>query len=643
MASNIATSASRPRGQEQQGEATIEDPQILMNKIKKLKEKIQKERMETVQKKLQINEKNLQCELSKVMTTVSRYDSSIIGKDNVQTHSLKIEHPLEMYDRFPRGLGNKYLHVVHDVSFKKTFRLQRVEKIPHYTTWLHLIRNERMTKADAFSARRNIYYDQHAGETMICSDTDEEVQENKEVKRDFSYGEDKLLWMAIEEYCLTDEVLSIVQSYIGGTTAEIEERYKYLKEKSMLSKDSRENASNSGLCLDKSLSEALSTFDHFFCRRCLIFDCPLHGCSQPLIYSREKQPIWQPKGEREVCGDHCYLKIKDVNISSEGSTSGSFSDNEIQTMENVDEILAPSNSKEITYKIELMRLSNSMEGQDDKMHNIIEWKPLEKDICLKGIEMFGKNSCLIYRNLLAGFKTCMEIDRYMREEMPNGSTDENGTFVAQYNDHEGPSSSKRGRRKGKNKKSGYLSKSRGIRSSGKRMIAGDTEPYKPHYTPCECQGMCTKKECPCLLQGSCCEKYCGCDKQCRYRFRGCLCVKSQCRTRQCPCFAAKRECDPDVCKDCWASCGDDTFKGPIPRGDGQCENMNLLLGKNKQKILLARSDVAGWGAFLKNSVNKNEYLGEYTGELISHKEAEKRGKLYERENFSFLFDVDDKA
>lgn len=84
------------------------------------------------------------------------------------------------------------------------------------------------------------------------------------------------------------------------------------------------------------------------------------------------------------------------------------------------------------------------------------------------------------------------------------------------------------------------------------MIAGDTEPYKPHYTPCECQGMCTKKECPCLLQGSCCEKYCGCDKQCRYRFRGCLCVKSQCRTRQCPCFAAKRECDPDVCKDCWA-------------------------------------------------------------------------------------------
>jgi len=54
-------------------------------------------------------------------------------------------------------------------------------------------RNERMMKADAFSARRNIYYDQDRGETMICSDTDEEV-ENTEVKRDFSWGEDRFLW-----------------------------------------------------------------------------------------------------------------------------------------------------------------------------------------------------------------------------------------------------------------------------------------------------------------------------------------------------------------------------------------------------------------------------------------------------------------
>lgn len=45
----------------------------------------------------------------------------------------------------------------------------------------------------------------------------------------------------------------------------------------------------------------------------------------------------------------------------------------------------------------------------------------------------------------------------------------------------------------------------------------------------------------------------------------------------------------------------------------------------------------------QNSVNKNDYLGEYTGELISHQEADKRGKIYDRANSSFLFDLNDKA
>lgn len=70
--------------------------------------------------------------------------------------------------------------------------------------------------------------------------------------------------------------------------------------------------------------------------------------------------------------------------------------------------------------------------------------------------------------------------------------------------------------------------------------------------------------------------------------------------------------------------------------------MRLLL-RQQQRILLAKSDVAGWGAFLKNPVNKNDYLGEYTGELISHREADKRGKIYDRANSSFLFDLNDQA
>ncbi|MCH99846.1 histone-lysine N-methyltransferase EZA1-like [Trifolium medium] len=43
------------------------------------------------------------------------------------------------------------------------------------------------------------------------------------------------------------------------------------------------------------------------------------------------------------------------------------------------------------------------------------WKPLEKELYLKGVEMFGRNSCLIARNLLSGLKTCMEISSYMHD------------------------------------------------------------------------------------------------------------------------------------------------------------------------------------------------------------------------------------
>jgi histone-lysine N-methyltransferase EZH2 len=271
------------------------------------------------------------------------------------------------------------------------------------------------------------------------------------------------------------------------------------------------------------------------------------------------------------------------------------------------------------------------------------WTMLEMGLYEKGLQIFGKNSCLIAKNLLKGFKSCAEVAQYTLEQEASGDGPDGVRRCTDSLDIDAQNRARMygGRRKGRVRKLKYTWKSVVHPLIRKRMANGKDQPCR-QYTPCSCLFTCGK-QCPCLLNGTCCEKYCGCSKSCKNRFRGCHCAKSQCCSRQCPCFAAGRECDPDVCRNCWVGCGDGTLGGPPLRGDSyDCRNMKVML-KQQQRVLLGRSDVAGWGAFLKNPVGKHEYLGEYTGELISHREADKRGKIYDRENSSFLFNLNDQA
>eukprot|EP00698_Gefionella_okellyi_P011364 TRINITY_DN2989_c0_g6_i2.p1 TRINITY_DN2989_c0_g6~~TRINITY_DN2989_c0_g6_i2.p1 ORF type:complete len:583 (+),score=37.48 TRINITY_DN2989_c0_g6_i2:310-2058(+) len=197
-------------------------------------------------------------------------------------------------------------------------------------------------------------------------------------------------------------------------------------------------------------------------------------------------------------------------------------------------------------------------------------------------------------------------------------------------------------------------------SSNLRTISTMVKQHERHgkitpidWAPCSCVGECTSKTCSCMQHGTPCEKYCGCPPSCSVRFPGCSCAL-ECDSQRCPCFSMHRECDPDLCRSCaqshgltmdhsTAACNAGLTSSVRPTAmqsaHGPCRNMNLTLGIAKH-VLLGPSDVHGWGAFLKDGANANEFIAEYVGEVLSQDEAERRGHIYDKRKMSFLFQLE---
>jgi len=54
-----------------------------------------------------------------------------------------------------------------------------------------------------------------------------------------------------------------------------------------------------------------------------------------------------------------------------------------------------------------------------------------------------------------------------------------------------------------------------------------------------------------------------------------------------------------------------------------------------------RYEAVMWGLFTLESIPAGAYVVEYVGEVITAKEGDKRGKIYDQMGMSYLFDMND--
>uniref|UniRef100_A0A7N8YIK5 [histone H3]-lysine(27) N-trimethyltransferase n=1 Tax=Mastacembelus armatus TaxID=205130 RepID=A0A7N8YIK5_9TELE len=419
-----------------------------------------------------------------------------------------------------------------------------------------------------------------------------------------------------------DKIFTAIASMFPykGTTEELKEKYKDLLEPPSPVKLPPLCTPNLDGPFAKSVQreQSLHSFHTLFCRRCFKYDCFLHPFhATPNVYKRKSKEI---RMETEPCGVDCFLlqEFVDQNMlrsqrsrrrrrlqrptsSSGPGPSGSAA--EVKEGDSDHETTSSSGGNS-----RCQTPTKLPRGDDDGEQQaccVVQWSGAEESLFRVLHGTYFNNFCSIAR--LIGTKNCKEVYEFaVKEVLIHRVPLEDGGISPQ-------------------------KKKRKHRLWAKIQLKKDNSSNQVYnYQPCDHPDHPCDSSCPCVMTQNFCEKFCQCDHECQNRFPGCRC-KTQCNTKQCPCYLAVRECDPDLCMTCGAA---DHWESKVV----SCKNCSIQRGLKKH-LLLAPSDVTGWGTFIKEPVQKNEFISEYCGELISQDEADRRGRIYDKYMSSFLFNL----
>ncbi|KAF8326518.1 uncharacterized protein EI90DRAFT_3146450 [Cantharellus anzutake] len=133
-------------------------------------------------------------------------------------------------------------------------------------------------------------------------------------------------------------------------------------------------------------------------------------------------------------------------------------------------------------------------------------------------------------------------------------------------------------------------------------------------------------------------KGCGCFGKCDPQSRSCFCVKRQ--MKNCPELKSQPGFAYDLDETLkWVDypvvfeCNDECDCDP------DCPNRVVQRGR-RARISIKKTKNKGWGVFAQEHIKEHQFIGIYSGELITENEAEARGIMYGDLGRTYLFDLD---